>query len=395
MATFYRDSNYGTIYIEQRVDGERFRTSTGIQVTADKWAGDKATNNLVMFQGKSVNGTLKQLELFLTTAIQELTIVGGGIPKLKEIYKGLVTGKRLIRTSGGGFMEFFKSEYEQQALDGTKSASHLKSTYNLLNTYFKGTAPSFNQIDKEFCKSFKRWCETDKNYMVSYISSLIKWIKYVMAKAEEKGLHKNYQYKKFERESYTVDKVALSYWELEKIAFAVLPEKLSIIRDYFLLSCNTGARVSDWSKFRNIAKDSKVWTYINQKTKEKATVKITDEIDRILLKYDYYLPAITVNQFRNDDIREICQSAGLTYNHTINIVKGGQAVTETAERFTFIASHTGRRTFTTNSITDGMPVHLVMLQTGHKSLTSLESYIKLKELQSTIALLDWKRPDKL
>jgi site-specific recombinase XerD len=332
--------------------------------------------------------------LYLTTAIQELTLVGGGIPKLKEIYNGLVTGKRLIRTSGGGFMEFFKSEYEQQELDGTKSASHLKSTYNALDHYFKGTKPSFNQIDKEFCKSFKKWCEADKNYMVSYISSLIKWIKYVMAKAEEKGLHKNYQYEKFEREAYTVDKVALSYMELDKIAFAVLPEKLSMVRDYFLLSCYTGARISDWSKFQNISKNSKLWYYINKKTKEKATVKITDEIDRILMKYDYNLPAITLNQFTNEDIRKVCKSAGLTYNHTINIIKGGQAVSETAERFTFIASHTGRRTFTTNSITDGMPVHLVMLQTGHKTLTSLESYIKLKELQSTIALLDWKKPEK-
>lgn len=394
MATFYRDSNYGTIYIEQRVDGERFRTSTGIKLTADKWAGDKATNNLVMYQGKSVNGTLRQLELYLTTAIQELTLVGGGIPKLKEIYKGLVTGKRLIRTSGGGFMEFFKQEYEQQVLDGTKSASHLKSTYNLLNTYFKGSNPSFNQIDKEFHKAFKRWCEVEKNYMVSYISSLVKWIKYIMSKAEEKGLHKNYQYKKFEREAYTVDKVALSYWELEKISTALFYGKLAIVKDYFLLSCYTGARVSDWHKFRNITKDLKVWSYINQKTKEKATVKITDEITAILSKYDYDLPAIILNQPTNVDIRTICKSAGLTYNHTINIEKGGKAVSETAERFTFIASHTGRRTFTTNSITDGMPVHLVMLQTGHKTLTSLEGYIRLRELQSTIALLDWKRPDK-
>jgi len=350
MANFYRDLKYGTIYIEQRVDGERFRTSTGIKVTADKWAGDKATNNLVMFEGKSVNGTLKHLELHLTNAIQELTLVGGGIPKLKEIYEGLVTGKRLIRTTGSGFMEFFKLEYEQHELDQTTSASHLKSTYNALDTYFNGTKPSFNQIDKEFCKSFKRWCEVDRNYMVSYISSLIKWIKYVMAKADEKGLHKNYQYKKFERESYSVDKVALARWELDKLAIALFYGKLAIVRDYFLLSCYTGARISDWSKFQTIAKNSKTWSYMNKKTKEKATVKITDEIDRIMTKYEYNLPTITLNQFTNVDIREVCKSAGLIYNHTINIEKGGKAVSETAPRYTFIASHTGRRTFTFNTV---------------------------------------------
>jgi hypothetical protein len=47
----------------------------------------------------------------------------------------------------------------------------------------------------------------------------------------------------------------------------------------------------------------------------------------------------------------------------------------------------GRR-FAASLILQGVPVHLVMAQTGHRTLSSFESHIKLKELQTDQALQD-------
>jgi len=87
--------------------------------------------------------------------------------------------------------------------------------------------------------------------MVSTISSHLKWIKQIMKSGYSEGLHKNEKFKEFKRESYTTDKIALDRAELDKIAAKVLSSpELDIVRDYFLLSCYTGARVSDWQQIQ-------------------------------------------------------------------------------------------------------------------------------------------------
>jgi site-specific recombinase XerD len=394
MLSFNRDLKSGMIYMHLHLDGKRFRVSTKVKVSAKDWTGQQARTDKIEYGGIKINEQLKHCIAYITEALMHLTDQGGDFTQLKQYYTALQTGKRTIKKTGKEFMPYFKLEYEKQEANLTTAASHYKCTYNTLEAYLKGSTPTFDQINDNFYKSFTRWCETDKDYMVSTISSHIKWIKAVMNNAKKEGLHKNESYKDFKRKSYTVDKIALDRAELDKIANKKLSSpELAVIRDYFLLSCYTGARVSDWQQFRSIMKDSKIWEYKSNKTKENAKVKITPVIIEIMQRYNWNLPAIEANQALNENIRKVCQEAEITDMYTTSVTKGGKLVTETAERHTLVSSHTGRRTFTTNNITDGMPVHLVMLQTGHKTLASLEGYIRLKELQSTIALLDWKKPE--
>jgi site-specific recombinase XerD len=363
-----------------------------MRVSEKNWTGKWAKSSRVEYNGLTVNDELAHCQQCLVMAVVKLKAEGGGdIPRLKELYEIETTGKPVLKDMGLSFLEYFKLEYEK--LTGS-TGSHCKSTYNTLISYFGQKNPTFNQIDGDFYKSFVSWCKTDKNYMQSTISSHLKWIKKIMASAFDAELHKNIKYRKFKRSGYTTDKIALSRLELEKIAKKQLSStELAVVRDYFLLSCYTGARVSDWQQFRSIMKDSKIWEYKSNKTKENAKVKIAPEIIEIMQRYNWKLPAIEANQALNKNIRKVCQEAEITDMYTTSVTKGGKLVTKTAERHTLVSSHTGRRTFTTNNITDGMPVDLVMLQTGHKTLSSLEGYIRLKELQSTIALLDWKKPE--
>lgn len=392
MIKFNRDLKTGDIFMHLHVSGKRFRVSTGMKVSAKNWNGKWAKTSRVEYNHLPVNDELVRCQTYLIQAVGKFGLEGGGdLKRLKELYEAEFTGKLSLKDMGLSFLEYFKLEYEK--LTGS-TGSHCKSTYNTLVTYFGAKNPTFNQIDLDFYKSFVSWCKTDKNYMQSTISSHLKWIKKIMGSAFDAELHKNIKYRKFTRSNYTTDKIALSRPELEKIAKKQLSStELAVVRDYFLLSCYTGARVSDWQQFRSIMKDSKIWEYKSNKTKENAKVKITLEIIEIMQRYNWKLPAIEANQTLNENIRKVCQEAEITDMYTTSVTKGGKLVTETAERHTLISSHTGRRTFTTNNITDGMPVHLVMLQTGHKTLASLEGYIRLKELQSTIALLDWKKPE--
>ena len=116
-------------------------------------------------------------------------------------------------------------------------------------------------------------------------------------------------------------------------------------------------------------------------------MKVSDKAKAILNKYKGVLPALPpTDQTTNELIREACKEAGITGKYTTQIVKGGKLISTTSERWKLVTSHTGRRTFATRLILLGVPVHFVMAQTGHKSLSSFEGYIKLKELQADQAL---------
>src|ERR1035437_2079548 len=392
MIKFNRDLKTGDIFMHLHISGKRFRVSTGMKVSASNWNGKWAKSGRVEYNNLPVNDQLAGCMQNITMAIAKFNSEGGGdLKRLKELYKAEFPGKLSLKDMGLSFLEYFKLEYEK--LTGS-SGMHCKSTYNTLVAYFNQKNPTFDQIDTNFYKTFKIWCETDKNYMVSTISSHLKWIKQIMKSAYVEGLHKNEKYKEFKRSTYTTDKIALSRLELDKIATKKLSStELDLVRDYFLLSCYTGARVSDWQQFNTIKKDSTIWSYKSNKTKGNAKVKISPKVIAIMQKYNWKLPVIVADQALNENIRKVCLEAEITDMYTTSVTKGAKLVTETAERHTLVSSHTGRRTFTTNNITDGMPVHLVMLQTGHKTLASLEGYIRLKELQSTIALLDWKKPE--
>jgi integrase len=226
--------------------------------------------------------------------------------------------------------------------------------------------------------------------MESTIGGHIKRIKAVMRKALADELHRSRKFEEIKRPKYETDKVALSPVEVEKIAWTVLPPKLDLVKDYFLLSCYTGTRISDWEQLKSSSINGILWKYTANKTKETALVKISDKVFSILEKYGGKLPKKYADQTMNKLIKEVCKEAGLTYNYASSVVKGGKTVAEDVPVYSICSSHTGRRTFSTILIHKGVPVHLIMAQTGHKTLTSFESYIKLKKLQTEVALKDVK-----
>ena len=391
MATFTRDGKTGTISIYHWHSNTPWHKSTGMKVDKKYWnsGSGKLTSSKITYKGTNVQAHLNKCLSWLAQALQDWKTDSNA--DLSGLYDHYKLGKRTVRASVR-FMDFFKEDYEKQELKGPRGTStwkHYRTTYRILEEYFAGKRPTFEEIDKDFYEDFGIWMEQKKNFMVSTIGGHWKRIKAIMSKAEDKGLHTSQAYHKFVRETYITDKIALSPVELEKIAFAVLPQDLDMVRDYFLLSCYTGARISDWCQFNNIPKTGKIWSYKSNKTRESGKVKLSEKIRAILEKYDYKLPEAYPDQTMNEMIKKMCLSAGITENYTSSFEKGGKLVNDTKERWKFVSSHTGRRTFATILILAGTPVHLVMLQGGWKTLTAFEGYIRLKELQSTQALEDW------
>ena len=98
----------------------------------------------------------------------------------------------------------------------------------------------------------------------------------------------------------------------------------------------------------------------------------------ILEKYDYALPIISDQKFRNY-IKEVCKRVGFTQEVVKSIRIGNKVFNQTLKKYERISTHTARRSFITNMINAGVPNKVIMGITGHKSIVTFQNYYKPNE----------------
>lgn len=115
-----------------------------------------------------------------------------------------------------------------------------------------------------------------------------------------------------------------------------------------------------------------------QKTKQPLEIPLNQYALAILDRYRKAgkLPLISA-QKTNAYVKEACQIAGINDTMTVVHYRGNERIERTAEKWTFIASHTARRTFVTLSLERGMRPETVMKITGHTDAKMLKKYIVL------------------
>lgn len=396
MSTFNRIKGSSKIYLLHYEHGERWKVSTEIKVEEKDWDAikNKPKSSKLVVDGKNVADHLAQCQVWLAKALQDLRDNGGDIGSdLTKLYNVRKAGQRVVRGSGRvKFLEYFEEQTIKKESMNASTRKAYRTTYRTLLEFFGNKSPSFEAIDSDFYDEFGNWMEETKDLSVNYISGHWKRIKTIMRLAHEKNLHKNSAYTKFERHSEDSDAIALSEDELDKLAYAVLPEQEDIARDLFLVACYIGFRISDWAQLKESAIQNNIFTYTAEKTKKRATicnVPIKPIVQRILDKYNGCMPEIPTNkrQGLNKSIREACRLSGITDTYDPRITKGGKTVRKgDTPRYKLISSHCGRRTFATQQVLKSTPIHLIMLMTGHKTLENFDKYVKLKDLQGKMEL---------
>jgi len=150
-----------------------------------------------------------------------------------------------------------------------------------------------------------------------------------------------------------------------------------MIRDIFVFLCYTGIRFQDLVDFdrRFIRKhlDGYIYKKPASKTKIAYNLPLSSTVLEILEKYDYKLPTIS-DQYGNRLIKEALAKTEMFDEVTPQVNK------ETGEykrRYDAITLHKGRNTFITNLV-DIVPLNELMKYTGHRKLSTLQSYIDVR-----------------
>jgi site-specific recombinase XerD len=264
--------------------------------------------------------------------------------------------------------------------DGTiRNYKTFRNTIMAFAGHAKKTDWEFDDIDKKFYENFNDYLTLTKGFTKNTVGNMVKHFKTILQAAKEAGLYTNTI--KIPKIAEEIDNIYLNVEELNKIQQLDLSasEHLSKYRDYFIIMCWTGVRVSDLSKVINAPVENDMITIIQQKTDVKVVIPVCHKITELLKKYRGTDLNITTKF--NEYLRDIACRAGIKDEITISKTVAGKRVNKTVEKWNLVSSHTGRRSFATNAYIIGCPSITIRKITGHKSEVSFIRYIKLSEIE--------------
>jgi len=177
------------------------------------------------------------------------------------------------------------------------------------------------------------------------------------------------------------EKIYLTLKEIEAIENATFEsEALSNAKDWLIISCYCGQRVSDFLRFTKdmlrIENDITVIDFKQQKTGKLMELPLHPKILELLKKNNGNFPRKISDQRYNEYIKEVCKEAKITQK-----VKGSKMNKDTKRKesklypkYELISSHIGRRSFATNNYGKIPTAYLISI-TGHSTEAMFLEYI--------------------
>ena len=184
-------------------------------------------------------------------------------------------------------------------------------------------------------------------------------------------------------EKVKVDKIYLTFKELEALENKQFEnDYLDNARDWLIISCYTGQRVSDFLRFHTdmirVESGKSLLEFTQKKTGKLMTVPLHNKVLQILKKRNGNFPRQISDQRYNDYIKEVCNLTGLN-----NKIQGGKQletsngirkVTGVYPKYELVTSHIGRRSFAANFY-GTIPTTYLIYITGHSSEAMFLNYI--------------------
>ncbi|MCT4013740.1 phage integrase SAM-like domain-containing protein [Elizabethkingia anophelis] len=257
----------------------------------------------------------------------------------------------------------------------------------------------FKDLDNVFRADFENYCHNEQ-YKISTTFRNLKFLKIVCNVAEsfDIDVHKHVSGWKFEVEKATkhVPKsIYLTFEELDKIEQTEMPHDYLVnAKDWLLIACYTGQRVSDYLRFTSsmIVEDSEGQKYIEftqQKTNAKMQIPLLKKVQEILNKRDGEFPRKISDVKLNLYIKEVCEIAGIDemiYNGKVMTIEKEDKTKITRKifgqypKYGLVTSHIGRKSFASNFY-EKIPTAYLLNFTGHTTEKQLLAYINKTEIE--------------
>jgi len=243
-----------------------------------------------------------------------------------------------------------------------------------------------SDINESFKNEFVRYYK-ENGYSTNTIQRELSFIKTFCRHARSNGIETSIQLDSLKLPKAKAEKIYLTIDELEQIEQTHFDsEALCNAKDWLIISCYTGQRVSDFLHFTKemirVEDGINLIEFTQKKTNKKMSVAVHPKVLQILDKNNGNFPYKISDQRYNEYIKEVCRIAGISAP-----TKGGKNNPQTNRKvsgfypkYELVSSHIGRRSYATNYY-GKIPTPLLMNVTGHSSEAMFLEYIGKTQTQ--------------
>lgn len=358
-------------------ENRQVKVSTGLRVHPKNWNQKRRRTRNTAPGGAMIDLALQKMEA--AVSVLSATMVATGERMTPERVR------LALKVSGAGSLHSGRvvEVYDQYISEAAERfqprtiQSHTTTRRHLVafETAYKVTL-ELDRLDTVHLDKYAAYLRNVVGLLDNSLWKEAKNLRAFLRHAEGLGLAVHPAYRSFQFPMYEPRPVYLTRLELEQLAGLDLEgePRLRAVRDMFLLQCFTGLRYSDLAQLRpeNIHGDTLRLTA--RKTGDTLTIPLLATARAILARYPDRLPVVS-NGRMNIHLKEIGKRAGLLTPWQTVERKGTTRLERIAPKWELIGTHTGRRTFVTLALEQGMRPEIVMRITGHKNSKTLQRYI--------------------
>lgn len=292
------------------------------------------------------------------------------------------------------YIEYRKHELKDGLIKKIRVTKHKLERFQIC----RKKSISIIDINDNFKNEFVDYCKNEK-YAQNTIERDLATVKTVCKHARFIGLDTSQQLDSLRLDKEKTDNIYLSFDELDKIEKSKLTESLENAKDWLIISCYTGQRISDFMRFTSsmirIESGKSLIEFTQKKTGKIMTIPVHPKVTEILMKRNGKFPYVISDQKYNDYIKDVCKIAKL--NKKIS----GSKKTETKpdskifrkeagyfEKWELVTSHIGRRSFATNFY-GTIPTMYLINVTGHSTEKMFLNYIGKSNKDLAMELINY------
>lgn len=391
-----------SIIIKKALADGIFKASLGVSILPAHWDKERERAKITDLSKataedhKSINALLQKIEDLIEARTRDARYTGNHLTCLEMSTKMEEITGRGKEKKGSGFFPKCRtiiSDMESGKLTTPRGKRYSKGTIRCYSITLEvleeySSILTWSNIDIKFYRSFMKWCN-DKDFSLNYIGQHIK----IIIRLMKIGKSKMYQFhnctgymdEDFKYIQEETHDIALSQEELTIIASKNIPNKRwDIARDWFVIGCYLGLRVSDvklLDKAVNFTKDSVI--IANEKTDTKVVVPVNGSIRAIMKKWNG-LPTKMADSEINLHIKKVCEIVGITEPFLYFLTKGGARRDFYLRKCDMVSCHTMRRFFITELLRLQVPDNQVMQLAGIKKHATLLRYKKISAEENAL-----------
>ncbi len=370
-----------------------FGANTKFEVSKHYWIKqhkNKSKDILITNEQTRVNNELNKIENYILNAFNLFNpdeVNKSWLQTQIDYYYNPPQEVKALPTELIKYIDFYIDYRKNEIKDTSKQKFNVIKQKLIRFEAFRKKTIFIKDINDNFKKEFVDYSKSQK-YAQNTMQRELVFIKTFCKHARFLGIETHPQLDSLRLDRAKVEKIYLTFDELkaiEQIDKEKLTDSLENAKDWLIISCYTGQRVSDFMRFTNemirIEDGQSFIEFTQKKTDKIMTVPVHPKVIEVLKKRNGMFPYAISDQKYNDYIKTVCELAEIT-----QIVIGSKLLETAPESGIFrketkeykkcdlVTSHIGRRSFATNFY-GTIPTSLLINITGHSTETMFLTYI--------------------